>query len=141
MKPLFATLSAAAFTLSLAGTAGAVDLHNPDNHEYSVDYATVTVTEGGQSRHINLADGETVHNVCTTCTIRLASGQEVQATGNDMVETNGDWIKVSQFPLGSRERAELPSAGMGSGQETSESGIFVLPGNDPITGGSDGGSD
>ena len=141
MKLLYATLSAAAFTLSLAGTAGAVDLHNTSDHEYSYDYVTVTVTENGHSRQVTIGDNETIHDICTTCTIKLESGQEVQASGADMVETNGDSMKVAQYPLGGRERAQLPSAGMGSGQEASDRVFFTMPGNDPITGGSEGGED
>lgn len=98
MKVLYATLSAAALTLSLAGTAGAVDLQDPSVLGDDVNSTTVTITENGQSRQFILQTGEIAYDICKACTIKLESGQEVQATEFDMVETNGSSIKVTKFP-------------------------------------------
>jgi hypothetical protein len=97
MKVLYATLSAAALTLSFAGNAGAVDLHDPSSADY-VEYTTLTVTENGQSKQIDLMNGQVLYDICKTCTIRLENGQEVQASEFDMVETNGSSLKVIKYP-------------------------------------------
>jgi hypothetical protein len=140
MKVLYATLSAAALTLSLAGTAGAVDLRNMDRHDTSIDYTSMTVTEDGQTRHIDLADNEILYGVCTACTIRLANGQEVQATGGDVVEFSGSSLKIAKYPASVRQQAQLPAGSMPSTQEEDAGGIRALPGTDPNTGGSEGGA-
>jgi hypothetical protein len=97
MKVLYATLSAAALTLSLAGTAGAVDIQNPSSADY-VEYNTLTIMENGQTKEIHLMNGQVLYDVCKACTIRLENGQEIQASEFDMVETNGSSLKVIKFP-------------------------------------------
>jgi len=146
MNVLYATLTATVFTLSLAGAAGAVDLHNTNKSDTEIGYASMTVTENGQTRHINLADGEFTYGICAKCTIRLGS-QEVAVSDHDMVEVTGGSLKVSKYPVPVRQQAMLPSSEMPASGSTapqmtatqadSASDAPGLPGNDPIVGGSD----
>jgi hypothetical protein len=98
MKLLYSAAAAAVMTLSLAGVAGAVDLHDPTNSDYQIDYNRVTVTENGQTRQIDLRNGEIVYDICKSCTIKLDNGQSIEASEFDMVETNGSSLKVYKFP-------------------------------------------
>ena len=98
MKVLYATISAAAFTLYLAGAAGAVDLQDPTVVGDDLNQTTVTIIENGQSRQVILQNSEVMYDICKACTIRLENGQEVQASEFDMVETNGSSIKLIKYP-------------------------------------------
>jgi len=82
----------------LSGVAGAVDLHDPTNSDYQMEYNRITIIENGQTRVFDLANGQTIYDVCKSCTIQLDNGQSVQATEFDMVETNGSSLKVYKFP-------------------------------------------
>jgi len=68
--------------------------------------SNVTITENGQSRQLTLADGETIHNVCTSCTIS-AGGKEVQASANDTVHMTGSSMAVSRAQT---QVAQLPAS-------------------------------
>ena len=105
MKTLYAIASAAVLTLSLAGTAGAVDIHDPSVGD-NMKNVMLTITENGQSRQIILMSGETMYDVCQECTIRPEGGKEVHASQNDMVEIRGASAQVFKFPKTGTQQAQ-----------------------------------
>jgi hypothetical protein len=88
-----------AFTVA----ARAVDIRDPRITQEGPMYDTyLTIIDHGQTRHITLMNGELTRNVCEDCTIEIEGGNEVHASGNDMVDITGsriaDRATVTHFP-------------------------------------------
>jgi len=105
MKVLHAIASAAALTLSLSGTAGAVDVHNPSVGD-AMDNITLTITENGQPRTVTLASGETIFDICKECSIRAGDGNTVMASQHDMVEVSGSSARTYVFAKPGPQQAQ-----------------------------------
>lgn len=70
----------AAASLSLTGTASAVDVENGDQKEY-----TVTLTESGGKATVKVGPGETKMDLCAVCSVAIEGAQPVSGSGLDRV--------------------------------------------------------
>lgn len=96
---------ASAQVFKYPATAG-VTVRDPSTGDDMSD-TRLTVTENGLTRTVTLMSGETIHNLCTDCTIQPEGGKAVQAARNDTVEISGSSARVFKSPTATQQ-AMLP---------------------------------
>jgi len=90
---------AAVFLCVTAQIAGAVDLVNEDDTDQ-----IVMMTENGEETGITISAGESITDVCGSCSLTIGDNEPVTAEGDEIVVVkNGQLTKRSGcFPLGRR---------------------------------------